>query len=38
MGDGAGGEAVLHQALLQFPESASEYSLADQGLKESLAC
>jgi hypothetical protein len=38
MGDGAGGAAVLHQALLPFPERVSEYSLADQGLKESLAC
>ncbi len=38
MGDGAGGAAVRHQALLPFPERVSEYSLADQGLKESLAC
>jgi hypothetical protein len=38
MGDEAGGAAVLHQALLPFPERVSEYSLADQGLKESLAC
>ncbi len=33
-GGGAGGAAVLHQALLQFPERVAEYSLADQGLKE----
>jgi hypothetical protein len=34
IGDGAGDAAVRHQALLQFPERVSEYSLADQGLTE----
>jgi len=34
MGDGAGGAAVLHQALLPFPERVAEYALADQGLTE----
>jgi len=34
MGDEAGGAAVLHQALLPFPERVAEYALADQGLTE----
>jgi hypothetical protein len=33
-GDEAGGAAVLHQALLPFPERVAEYALADQGLTE----